>query len=199
MFLKDIRDFFGTAVAIASAGDIAALDLDPRYAGWELTRTVNTGSARISGVEFNIMHPLAPLGTWARPFQAFVGGSSLDLNGGEQADFSNFVKNTLNWGITYARKPFTMRAKWNHRGNREVSPVAGLGTNGFEYERARTRLDVNIDAQVWRRLHLFVNVNNVFNRAEVRERYAQETPGYARLYGIIDNGVAVVAGVKGSF
>jgi hypothetical protein len=37
VFLKEVRDFFGSVVKDVSEQDLALLGLDPRYLGWRLT------------------------------------------------------------------------------------------------------------------------------------------------------------------
>jgi outer membrane receptor protein involved in Fe transport len=200
VFRKDIQDFFATSVRIATAADLELLGMDPRYAGWQISTAFNEpGAARVSGVEFNVRHPLRPLGTWGRYFQVFANATKLTLKGSQDSNFGGFIPKSANWGVDFSRKPFNVMLKWNHRGQQRLARVAALGPDAFEYSKARTRLDVNIDYQLRRDLFLYVSGQNVFDVPETLFRYGSETPGYARVYQVLTTGVQVSLGVKGSF
>ncbi len=199
-FRKEIKDFFGDAVIIATEQDLQALGLDPRYVGWRVSTRYNLpGSARVSGMEFSIRHSLRPLGGWGRYFQAFVNGSKLTLDGDQDAEFNGFIPKSANWGIDFSRKPFSVMAKWNYRGRQRRGNVPALGLDAFEYSKARTRLDVGVDYQLRPNLFLYVNGQNIFDVPEMVLRYGSETPAYARVTQVLTTGVQWTLGVKGSF
>ena len=77
VFRKDIANFFGTLQTIATAEVLDDFGLDPRYAGWRLNTTINSGDARVTGVEFNIRQSLAPLGKFGRFFSVFANATKL--------------------------------------------------------------------------------------------------------------------------
>src|SRR5690606_21828118 len=56
IFLKEIEDFFGDDVRIATQADLDELGLDQRYLGWRLQTKFNSGDARITGAELNLRH-----------------------------------------------------------------------------------------------------------------------------------------------
>ena len=200
VFRKDIRDFFGASVKIATAADLEVLGLDPRYVGWQVSTAFNQpGTARVSGVEFNLRHSLRALGGWGRYFQAFVNGTKLTLAGDRDTDFSGFIPKSANCGIDFSRKPFTVMFKWNHRGLQRLARVAALGADAYEYSKARTRLDVNIDYQLRPNLFLYLSGQNVFDVPETLLRYGSQTPSYARVSQVLTTGVQLSLGVKGSF
>jgi TonB-dependent receptor len=199
-FRKDIADFFGNVVKLATEADLAQLDLDPRYRGWRLTTTYNLpDAARVSGLEFNVRHSLAPLGAWGRPFQAFANGTKLRLEGGKDAEFGNFVPESANWGLTYARRPFTVMLKWNYRGEQRRGSQPAFGPEGYEYVRRKVTVDLNLDWQLRRELFVYLNAQNVFDRPEILERRGALTPAYARRYQEMTHGVQLTLGLKGSF
>ena len=200
VFRKDIRDFFGAAVKIATAADLELLGLDPRYLGWQVSTTFNQpGTARVSGVEFNVRQSLRALGGWGKHFQAFANATKLTLAGDRDTDFSGFIPKSANWGVDFSRKPFTVMLKWNHRGLQRLARVAALGADAYEYSKSRTRLDVNIDYQLRPNLFLYLSGQNIFDVPETLLRYGSETPGYARVSQVLTTGVQLSFGVKGSF
>ncbi len=200
LFRKDISDFFGNVVKVATAADLQALDLDPRYAGWRLSTTYNLGGiARVSGMEFNVRHSLAFLGAWGRALQVFANGTKLDLDGDKDAEFGSFVPESANWGFSWSRKPVTVMLKWNYRGTQQRSALPGVGADAYEYVRGRTPVDLNVDVQLRPNLFLYFNGQNIFDRPEILERYGSQTPGYARRYQEMTHGVQLTLGVKGTF
>ncbi len=199
-FRKEIRNFFGAAVKIATATDLELLELDPRYVGWQISTTYNLpGAARVSGVEFNLRHSLRPLGAWGRFFSAFVNGTKLELEGDQQAEFGGFIPQSANWGVDFNRKPFSVMAKWNYRGRQRQGRVLAFGADAFEYAKARTRLDVNIDYELRRNLFLYFSGQNVFDVPETLLRFGSQTPAYARVSQVLTTGVQLTLGFKGTF
>jgi TonB-dependent receptor len=200
VFRKDIQDFFATDVRIATAAELELLDLDPRYAGWQISTQFNQpGAARVSGVELNLRHPLRPLGLWGRYFQVFANGTKLRLEGSQDSNFSGFIPKSANWGIDFSRKPFNVMLKWNHRGQQRLARIAALGPDAFEHAKARTRLDVNIDYQLRPNLFLYMSGQNVFDVPETLLRYGSQTPAYARVSQVLTTGVQLTLGIKGSY
>ncbi len=198
-FHKDVTDFFGTSVFITTLEDTEALGLDPEYVNWRVTTRLNTGEAQIRGAEFSVRHSLEPLGGWGRHFTGFVNGTKLQLKGSRLADFAGFVPETLNWGLTFSRKPFQLMAKWNYRGRQRNGAQPAFGADGFTYQKRRLALDVNLEVQVWKDMILFFNAQNVFNEPYITEIYGSQTPAYARRSFTNHNGVGLTLGVKGSF
>ncbi len=199
-FRKEITGFFGDAVKLATVQDLQALDLDPRYVGWQLSSTYNLpGVARVTGFEFNLRHSLRTLGPWGKYFQGFINGTKLQLNGDQDANFNGFIPESANWGFNFSRKPFAVMAKWNYRGEQRRNRVAALGADAFEYVKGRTTIDLNIDFQLRRDLFLYFNGQNILNVSEILYRYGSETPAYARRYQEMTHGVQLTLGLKGTF
>ncbi|MBI4626466.1 MAG: TonB-dependent receptor [Verrucomicrobia bacterium] len=197
VFRKQIEDFFGSASRVATAADIAALDLDPSFVGWTLNTKFNVGDARISGIEFNLRHSLGFLGAWGNHVQTFVNGTKLKLEAAQGADFSGYVPETANWGFTVAFMPVTLMAQWNHRG--QTGRTAAPGPTVSTYDRARTTLDLNLDYQFSPRLSFFANARNITNVYHSTLVYGPDTPDYARQRNVRNYGIQCGIGVKGSF
>lgn len=199
-FVKDIQDFFGSAVKIATAADLEQLGLDPKYLGWNLSTRFNSGDARITGVEFNFRHSLRSAGRWGKYFTVFGNATQLRLEGNPYASFSSFIPKTANWGVSYNWKRISVIAKWNYRGLNKLSPVPTLGPDGFLYLKARTTLDLNLGYQINPRLSLVGTVNNLLNVIPLENlNYAADTPAYARRATVSEFGVAFAVGLKGTF
>ena len=67
---------------------------------------------------------LAPLGPWGRHFTVFFNATKLALDGDQDADFAGFIPKNMNWGVTFTRKPVTLIAKWNYRGEQKGAAFA---------------------------------------------------------------------------
>jgi TonB-dependent receptor len=199
VFMKDIRNFFGSQVRLATTDILDELGLDPGYVGWNVSTKFNSGDARITGGEFNFRQSLRRLGKWGSHFTIFANGTKLKLEGDRQADFTSFIPKTGNWGVSFNYKRGTLVARWNYRGLDKRTAQPAVGTNGFQYIGARTALDINGSYVLTKNLSVVGSVNNVFNVPQTILRYADETPGYARQNRTSEFGIALALGLKGSF
>jgi len=199
VFMKEITNFFGNAVRIATLADTETLGLDPRYVGWRVTTKFNSGDARISGAEFNLKQSLRELGSWGRHFSVFVNGTKLELQGDRDADFSAFTPESLNWGFSYSRRPVMFMAKWNYRGKRQLGALPTLGPDAYAYDDRRLTLDLNAEYQLRKSIFLYVAAQNVFNTPSLELRYGSATPAHAKAHRWGYNGVGITMGLKGTF
>ena len=199
VFLKNLKDFFGNEVRIATLADTQELGIDPRYVGWRITTKFNSGDARVTGAEFNIKHSLRDVVSWGRYFTVFINGTKLDLDGDRDADFSAFTDESLNWGFSFTRRPVMFMAKWNYRGKRPLGALPALGPDAYAYDDRRLTLDLNAELQLRKSLFLYVAAQNVFNGPSLEMRYGSATPDYAKDHRWGYNGVGITMGVKGTF
>ncbi|MEO6246747.1 MAG: TonB-dependent receptor [Opitutaceae bacterium] len=199
VFRKNISNFFGTQVRLATPAILEDLGLDPGYTGWNVNTKFNSGAARISGAEFNFRHSLRRLGKWGSHFTVFANATKLKLEGDRQADFTTFIPKTGNWGASFNWKRVSFVARWNYRGLDKRAAMPAVGTNAFQYFDARTTLDLNGSYQLGKGLSLVASANNVGNVPQTLLRYGDETPAYARQNRTSEFGLALALGVKGSF
>ena len=198
-FRKDIRDFFGTYQTFATPEDLEGFGLDERYEGWLLNSTINSGDARVSGLEFNFRHSLAPLGRLGRHVTVFANVTKLRLEGSRTADFNRFIPRSMNWGVTITRNPITFMAKWHHRGEQQRGLSTGQGPLAAVYQDARTTLDLNLSYQATRRISIFANCRNIENVHFNQSRYQADTPAYARRSSTNSYGALGSFGIRGTF
>lgn len=200
VFRKEIRNFFGNAVRLATLSDLQEVGIDePRYVGWNLSTKFNAGSARISGADFNIRHSLRELGPWGAYFTVFANGTYLKLEGNQQASFSSFIPKSANWGFSFNRKRLSVVAMWNHRGLNKRGAQPAFGPDAFEYFDPVTKMDLSLAFQVSRRVSVICSINNVFNQSTELVRYGAQTPSYARQNRTEEFGQGFSIGIKGSF
>ncbi len=196
---KEIENFFGSRVTIADPAALAELGLDPRYIGWQLSTTINTGDASISGVEFSARQSLDFLDGWGRHFAVFANGTKLRLRGSSEASFSNYIPETANWGFDFNKDRFSAKIKWNYRGEQRRGQQNAFGPNGREFYTSRVNLDVNFEYRYSKRLTFFANARNLLNEPQTLVRYGDNTPDYARFYQQEEFGVQTSVGVKGTW
>jgi TonB-dependent receptor len=200
VFHKEIKEFFGTFARVATAADIATLGLDPAYAGWQVNTAINTGNARVSGYELSANQSLQPLGAWGRPFKIFANYTRIEVKGDNEADFSGFLPEVLNYGLTFSMRGFIVMAKWHRRADVEQGLQSYLGPDARAYVKGRTLLDLNVSYQLHRRTSLFLNIRNALNERVDYLRYGSQTPLYAQMYQARDYGGATIdLGIKGTF
>src|SRR5206468_3564327 len=114
-------------------------------------------------------------------------------------DFSGFVDDARSWGVTFSRQQLVIMAKWNWRGEQKNAAYPSAGPDGYNYNGARTQLDLNLDYQFAKRLSVFLNARNVFDVRAEALRYGSQTPAYAKVILSAEYGVQLGAGVKGTF
>ena len=199
VFRKDIRNFFGNAVRVATPELLAELGFGPEYTGWNVNTKYNAGHARISGAEFDLRQSLRFLGRWGAPFTVFANGTYLRLQGGRDADFTSFVPRSANWGVTYARQRLQLAARWSHRGENRRGAQPAFGPDAYLYYPSSTRLDLSATWQLSRRLTLVGSVNNVSYVPERTLVRGSATPAYARYTVFKEYGIAVGLGLKGTY
>jgi TonB-dependent receptor len=204
VFRKDIDNFFESSATIATTEDVARLGLDPAFVGFDLLTDVNsTSSARITGGEVNFRQPLKFIPGVGQYLTFFANATKLDLDGSASADFSGFIEESFNSGITFSRKPLTLRLNMNYRGRQINSSQTGSqygSANGFhEYYDDRVTFDVNAAYVFSKRIELFANVRNIFNKPQDLQRYNDTSPGYSNLYRREKFGAQITIGVKGTF
>ncbi|MSU23195.1 MAG: TonB-dependent receptor [Opitutus sp.] len=199
VFRKDIANFFGTLQTRATAEVLDEFGLDPRYLGWFLDTTINSGDARVTGVEFNVRQSLTPVGKYGRFFSVFANATKLKLEGSRTAAFTRFVPTSANWGVTFTKKPFTAMANWHHRGEQDRGASTGRGPLAKAYQDARTTLDISLSYQAHRRATIFVNARNVTNVWFNQSSYQADTPIYARRSSTNSYGAQWSFGVKGTY
>ncbi len=202
VFRKDIKDFFGSRDVDATSELLDRYEIDQTYAeGGYLIRTLqNAGEARITGVEFNYRQPLKFLPSWARGVNVRYNITQLHLVGNTLSDFSAFIRRSQNGGISLDRPKYNVRFNWNARGRQRQGAIGGTAEPGtFAYMHPRLTLDVEMEYRFSRRLGLFLGGRNVTGEPFIIERYGPNTPPYARRHQRDDYGIAISAGVKGTF
>ena len=192
VYRKDLDGFFAQRIKLATAEDLAELDLEPRYVGYQITTTYNLGKGRVSGLELNGRQPLAALGRYGRPFEVFA-------NGTFYKDTNALNGRTINIGLITRVKPVTFETKMNYRSESRRAAVAALGPDAYEFEGARTTVDLTLTYALMKRVSLFASSSNALNDKPSADRRGSSTPEYARRFREQEYGALYSLGIRGTF
>jgi len=209
LFQKNISNFFGRVVIDATPELLAELGLGNEWLTYippgetepvptPIFTTINAGDAKVRGIELNFNQQLTMLPEWARGFSVYANGTWLSLDGSSAADFNEFIKQTGNWGVTFARGPLDIKLKWNYRGGQQIEPLTPP-YEGWFYFDSRTFLDLNIEYRFSRRLTAFLNGRNIRNKPQERLMMDGRLPVHAQHERREEFGVQWALGVKGTF
>ncbi|HEY4300012.1 MAG TPA: TonB-dependent receptor [Candidatus Didemnitutus sp.] len=208
-FRKDFSNFWGSSNLTGPAAKVVLDDLGvPNSQDYItnndiVTTPINVGSARVNGIELNYQQSLANIdgmADWLKNFSVFANLTGLWLKGSSNADFSAFVSETINWGLSYDTRRFGIKLNWNYRGQERDAPTTVNGVTYNEYFAPRLYLDANFEYRVGKHVSLFFNGRNLTNTPQDDLRYAPNlTPDYAHLYRREMFGTALTMGVKGTF
>jgi outer membrane receptor protein involved in Fe transport len=161
----------------------------------------NTGTARITGIQLDYKQQL----TWVplpknQSLGVFATGYSTHLMGAPNADFTNFISKSLNTGLDYHTKWFSVKFNMNYRGQQRYGLLNITGVTGaYTYFKPRTQFDTTVDFPINRHFSAFINGRNIFNKAQDQEIYGWESLGYTRLSRREEFGAQWWAGIRGRF
>ena len=210
VFRKEITDFFLATPAQPVDDEFYetyGIDSAPYIASgrpYTYTTKSNGGDAQIDGLEFNYRQALGFLPHWVRGVQVFGNLTYLHLEGSTTADFSQFIRQSINWGVSLSRPRYSVKLNWNFRGTQRLGAIATTATNGVEpgtynYFKERLTMDATVDVSISKKLGLFLSARNITNEPIIRQAYGPSAPEYARNVRVEDYGVQFNIGVRGTF
>jgi outer membrane receptor protein involved in Fe transport len=165
------------------------------------TRT-NGGNAKITGVEFSYRQSLTFLPDWARGFQVFVNATKLTLKGANTADFSGYTPKSAAAGLTFARGRIRLKGTVSYTGDINTGLVATSATipvGTYNYQGKRTRLGLDATYDLTRRYTIYASVMDLNGFVQNLQRYAPNTPGYAKGMRRQELGFYTNIGVRATF
>ncbi len=205
VYRKDIENFFGSTSVIATPELLTALgipDVDAYVqSGAQVKSKFNAGTARITGVQLDYKQQLTfiPL-PQNQSLGVFASGYSTHLMGAPNADFSNYISKSLNTGLDYHTRWFSVKFNMNYRGQQRYGLLSITGLTGaYTYFKPRTQFDTTVDFPINRHFSAFINGRNIFNKAQDQEIYGLESLGYTRLSRREEFGAQWWVGIRGKF
>jgi iron complex outermembrane receptor protein len=198
-FAKNLKNFFGQDTHTLTAAEADEYDIPSSYVGvLSFQQPINTGTSKVSGAEFNFMHPLNFLPWWGKYINFSANGTILHLQGDSSSQFTNFIPKSGNIGFTFSKKPVVLMVKWNYRGQQRQGTNTAT-PNAFDWYASRTYVDLNAEYQLSKRFAVFANARNITNKPQTWLRYSTATPLYAQLQRVEEFGIQWAIGVKGTF
>ena len=169
-FYKDISNYFRSIRSVVPEGPNNGYAGD--YAGWQLSRNENVGSAWIKGLEFNYTQQYTMLpGIW-RGLGFFANYTYLKTYGdygaatGSTSRLPLLTPHTFNTGFSFIYNSFVVRVMGNYRGEFFRSTVAGLPTRAAAYDtyqHSRTLIDLKFQYTFNQKYVLNVDLYNLTN------------------------------------
>ena len=169
-FYKDISNYFRSIRSVVPEGPNNGYAGD--YAGWQLSRNENVGSAWIKGLEFNYSQQYTMLpGIW-RGLGFFANYTYLKTYGdygaatGSTSRLPLLTPHTFNTGFSFIYNGLVVRLMGNYRGEFFRSTVAGLPTRAAAYDtyqHSRTLIDLKFQYSFNQRYVLNVDLYNLTN------------------------------------
>lgn len=206
VFQKNIKNFFGTVLAQATPELLEqyGLEGDPSLLNYNISTRTNAGDAKVQGIEFGYTQSLTFLPRWARGLQVFVNATKLELSGSNTADFTGFNPETFAGGINFVRERFFIKGTISYLGDTRRSLVApnaanGIPENTYNWQGRRTRIGINAQYSLTKRYSLYASVNDLGGFVQEQQRYAADTPEYARGNRFQELGFYYVFGLRGTF
>ncbi len=168
-YRKNIKDYIGSAtrsgVLVADGPDNG---FDGLYAGYELIRAANIGSAKLRGLEFDYRQRLSFLPgalkgltvrgnyTYLETSGKFAG--TVDLQNGQVA---GFIPRAYNVGLMYNYRKFGASFDMNYTGRYPVGYSLTSPGNGNIYREGWTIMNAGVTYKIRPDATLFLNVNNI--------------------------------------
>jgi iron complex outermembrane receptor protein len=162
LFRKDIRDYITNSVSTVEPGN----PFGEQYNGYRLNQPINAGSAKVQGIEFNVVQQLNFI---PRSVGLFTLKGNLTLLKAEgnfggttrlaSGEVPNFVPRAWNLVAEYAKGRFSLLARYNYQAGYLVG--ANANPNLATRNPDRDKLDVNFNYRWRREAHFFLAIDNV--------------------------------------
>ena len=184
-FRRDVRNFFGSTVQVATPEFLAAYGLNPTaYGRYGVSTQYNIpGSVRFEGVSFNYRQSLTFLPLWARGLEVFANGTSQRAVGDTGGNFAGYIPRSGSAGLSLTRNKFNVRMNVNQRSRTRLSAVAAgtsIEPGTYNWQPPSTFIDVIGEFNFRKNLSVYANLRNVTDQGADSEISGPSTPRNAR-------------------
>lgn len=170
VFHKDIKNFIYTLGGqIVGTGPNNGFNGD--YEGFTLSSSANGGFARVRGIEFAYQQQFTFLPGWWGGFGAFANYTRMETEGNygtstvtSTNEVAGFYPETSNIGVSYIRSPLSIRVQYNYV-SRYLNTFSASQAR-LLYRLARPTVDIKMAYTLSRNFDLYLDVVNVFERAD---------------------------------
>ncbi|MBI5693245.1 MAG: TonB-dependent receptor [Verrucomicrobia bacterium] len=207
-FRKQISKFFTSVRVPATQALLDQFGLPDELASSNyeiITRENSSADAIINGFEWSwrqTFRSFAALPAWARAFGASINGTHLRLTGAGANEFSGYSTRIINWGVSYTRGNFALKANATYsNGPRNAVVAANATTPAGTYSglAPRMMLGGSLEYRISRWVTLHVSGQNLTNALYRNMTFSPGAPEYTRPTQYRDNGIGYVFGVRGEF
>jgi TonB-dependent receptor len=207
-FRKQISKFFTSVRVPATQALLDQFGLPDELASSNyeiITRENSSADAIINGFEWSwrqSFRSFAALPAWARAFGVSINGTHLRLTGAGANEFSGYSTRIINWGVSYTRGNFALKANATYsNGPRNAVVAANATTPAGTYSglAPRMMLGGSLEYRISRWVTLHVSGQNLTNALYRNMTFSPGAPEYTRPTQYRDNGIGYVFGVRGEF
>lgn len=202
-YRRDFTNFFGSIVTDATPELLALYGLDPSlYTPYQVSTQYNLPSpVRMEGLEFNYKQALTFLPDWARGVQVFANATVQRASGEQAANFSGFIPQTYNWGISLNRPKYNVRANWNYVSRARAGLLTGrsIEPNSYQWTSKRLLVDLSAEYSFSKSIGAYITVGNLTDETQDYERAGPHTPVNSQFYFRDWFGALWTVGVKSTF
>jgi TonB-dependent receptor len=213
VYRKYVSNFFQRKSTAATREDlehfgISGGDIDTMLAyRYGISRWINIGDARLTGLEFTYRQDLFFLPRWLQKIQVWINYTRMRLEGTNSRDFTGFAPETLSYGVNYIRPRFSLRFTAAYQAETKSALVSSTNQLGaatiprgtYDYQDAYTRYGLVAEYAVSRAFALYVNWSDLIGDDRIKYRRADGTPAYAQNYQRTVTPAYIMVGVKGHF
>ncbi len=201
-FRKDLKNFFATSSAPATAAALAEFGLSSDYLDYTINTTRNAGSATITGIEASYRQSLRFLPSFFKNFQPYGSITSMHVSGPNAEDLTDFVPTTFTWGVNYASARFTANFtvnEFNYTRRNPIAPSATVAPNSYLWYDTKRTIDSSVEFRCHKNLSLYLSVRNLTGEGRRQGNWTASTPTYARNSIYQHTGALFSAGIRGRF
>lgn len=197
-FDKNIEDFI-LVRDIGIIGSGADNGFDGSYSGYTLRSSINAGTAKVRGWEFDYRQQLTFLPGILRGFTLSANYTVLETEGdygGETPvqtnEVAGFIPRTANLSVTYKNGRFGARVLGSYTG--KYLGTAATQPQRQIYRTERTVVNAGVSFELRSNVTLFCDATNIFNEPQETYRFLPH-----QLERVIYNGPSLTLGVSGRF
>lgn len=197
-FKKDIKDYIITT-QVGVVGDGPNNGFDGLYSGYTLSSTVNAGTAKVEGWEFNYRQQLTFLPGLLRGIGLSANFTELKTEGNygsgpalRTSEVAGFIPRTANLSVTYNYKKFGTKVGLAYNG--EYLSTYNAAETARYYRMSFTTVNLGVSYRLSSKLTLYCDATNV---TEEPLRFYRYVP--AQFRQDLKMQTAVIFGVAGRF
>ncbi len=198
VFQNNLFDSFTRLIDDVDEEWLARLGLPQYYMdeGYQISRVVNAGTARVMGLEASYRQNLSFIPRVGENLQLFGSYTKIDTAGEQAATLIGYSREQLTGGLSFVTKRFVFKVNATYRDWKRLSlSASGIPT----MVGPSTKVDISSQYSLNKRLSLFCSIRNVTSEPEKRYVLDASKPEYTWPREFRHIGVGYRVGIKGNF